>query len=61
MRYKVSMKAKCKKALEKMPKAERLIFAKLIDDLMTTGPIQPSYKNYSKLGKVKYHCHLSYH
>lgn len=55
------MKAKCKKALEKMPKAERLIFAKLIDDLMTTGPIQPSYKNYSKLGKGKYHCHLSYH
>ena len=52
---------KCKKALEKMPKTERLIFAKLIEDLRTTGPVQPGYRNYSKLGKGKYHCHLSYH
>ena len=61
MKYKVSMKTKCKKALDKMPKAEKLVFAKLIDDLIATGPVQPSYRNYSKLGKGKYHCHLSYH
>ena len=47
MRYKVKLKARCKKAIGKMPKAERLTLAKLIDDLMATGPVQPSYRNYS--------------
>jgi hypothetical protein len=25
-----------------------------------TGPVQPYYINYSKLGNSTYHCHLSY-
>ena len=29
--------------------------------LISTGPVQPSYRNFSKLGKGRYHCHLSYH
>ena len=30
-------------------------------DLSEGGPVQPKYKNFSKLGKGRYHCHLSYH
>ena len=29
-------------------------------DLEADGPEQPVWLNYSKLGKNKYHCHLSY-
>jgi len=33
----------------------------LVRDLEATGPVQPSWMNYSKLGDDRYHCHLGYH
>ena len=42
-------------------KEEAAVFAKLVEDLRTSGPVQPLYPNYSALGKGKYHFHLSYH
>lgn len=30
-------------------------------DIEESGPMQPRYSNFSKLGKVRYHYHLSYH
>ena len=33
---------------------------RLIIDISETGPVQPQYHNYSKIGKVTYHCHLAY-
>lgn len=35
-------------------------YCRLLRDI-EYGPVQPDYKNYSKLGKDKFHCHLSYH
>ena len=36
------------------------LFQALVKDLETTGPEQPTWRNYSKLGGNKYHCHLNY-
>ena len=33
----------------------------LLEDIAQYGPVQPKYQNFSKIGKNKYHCHLSYH
>ncbi len=46
--------------IKKMPTLEQKKLSYLIDDLETNGPIQAGWKNYSKLGKNKFHCHLSY-
>jgi hypothetical protein len=35
------------------------VLAVLIEKLKESGPIQPEFHNYSKLGKDGYHCHLS--
>ncbi|HMV44832.1 MAG TPA: hypothetical protein PKD50_20040 [Leptospiraceae bacterium] len=43
-----------------MPTLEQKKLSYLIDDLETNGPVQPNWKNYSRLGKNKFHCHLSY-
>ena len=43
-----------------MPKNIQLSLRLLISDLEEKGVIQPSWKNFSKLGKDKFHCHLSY-
>jgi hypothetical protein len=58
--HKVTMKNKVLKSLRKMPVAEQKNFAALVVDLEADGPVQPSWPNYSKLGKNEYHCHLSY-
>ena len=60
MKYQVLISKKALKGVEKLPKKERNILIKLIEDLKISGPIQPVYKNYSALGGNKYHCHLSY-
>ena len=44
-----------------MPKKEQKKLVKLAEDLRDKGPIQNNWKNFSSLGKGKYHCHLSYH
>ena len=37
------------------------LFANLKSDLEANGPEQPSWSNYSKLDRNKYHCHLTHH
>lgn len=60
MTYVVKMPKHLDKVIREMPKNTRIMLAKLIDDITNTGPVQPSYHNYSKLGKDRYHCHLGY-
>ena len=36
------------------------ILYSLIEDIKISGPVQPGYHNYSKLGENTYHCHLAY-
>jgi len=61
MTWKVSVKKKQLKNLNKLPLDVKQIFLALESDLRADGPEQPTWKNYSKLEGNKYHCHLNYH
>lgn len=58
--YEVVVKKSVLKSVRKMPAQEQSRFQVLVDALKVSGPEQPSFKNYSKLGPDKFHCHLSY-
>lgn len=60
MRYEVVINKKAYKGMKELPQKESNIFALLLEDIAENGPVQPAYRNYSKIGKDKYHCHLSY-
>lgn len=57
--YEIRVKNSVKKMVNKMPSAEQRKFAALLSSLQSSGPVQPSFMNYSKLGPGDYHCHLS--
>lgn len=60
MGYEVALPKKVLKDLKRLPEAIQDKFLALVEDLKTKGPVQSEWKNYSKLGENKYHCHLSY-
>ncbi len=60
MAFAVVFPKKVLKQLDRLPEAIQDTFLALVDDLKAKGPLQPTWKNYSKLGENKYHCHLSY-
>ncbi len=60
MVWQVKIKRKIDRKTETLPPNIRALFAELLEDLKYTGPEQPSWPNYSKLGGNKYHCHLNY-
>lgn len=60
MSWTVLFTGKAEKQAAKLPKRERDLLALLVRDMELHGPVQASWKNYSKLGKDTYHCHLSY-
>lgn len=60
MAFEVVLPKKVLKQLYRLPEAIQDTFLALVEDLKAKGPIQPTWKNYSKLGENKYHCHLSY-
>jgi len=59
MGYRVTLSNKGKKSFRRCPEAVKSIFYNLKCDLEKNGPLQPEWPNYSKLGKVTYHCHLN--
>ncbi len=59
--WQIKIKRKLQRKIEALPQSVQDIFADLKMDLEHTGPVQPGWKNYSKLGKNKHHCHLTYH
>ena len=61
MKYKVAMTKASSKSAQKLGHKEKLVLARLLMDIEESGPMQPKYLNFSKLGKDRYHCHLSYH
>ena len=58
--WKVVAAKKQLKRLAKLPETVKLLFAALENDLRLDGPEQPGWRNYSKLGGNKHHCHLNY-
>ena len=61
MKYKVAMTKASSKNAQKLGHREKLVLARLLLDIEESGPMQPKYPDFSKLGKDKYLCHLSYH
>ncbi len=57
--FTVAIRKSALKGVEKMPEVEQDLFNELMLNLAQSGPEQTSWPNYSKLGKVTYHCHLS--
>ena len=60
MLWTVVYKRKLERNLKKLPMEVQVLFHALVKDLETGGPEQTSWRNYSKLGGNKYHCHLNY-
>ncbi|QLA15372.1 type II toxin-antitoxin system RelE family toxin [Desulfolutivibrio sulfoxidireducens] len=58
MAWTVTLTAKVKKALGKLPANVRDIFVLLQRDLELHGPTRGDWPNYSKLGAQRHHCHL---
>lgn len=58
--YQVLVRKKAIKKMRKAPQSIRFLFDELIEDLEKGGPVQKQWPNYSKLGGIKYHCHLNY-
>ncbi|MDR1635770.1 MAG: hypothetical protein LBR93_00380 [Treponema sp.] len=58
--YKVSVRKKAIKNIEKAPEPVQILFDQLMQDLRDTGPVQTKWPNYSKLSEKTYHCHLNY-
>lgn len=56
--YKVTMKPRKMRALQKLPLQVQDLFGLLQLDLEERGPVQPTWPNYSKLGAQEHHCHL---
>ena len=48
------------KIIRQMPSNARETLYRLINDIKASGPVQPGYHNYSKLGENTYHCHIAY-
>lgn len=59
--YEIKVKKKIRRQIEKLPSDIIATFHRLVADLMSDGPVQVSWPNYSKLSPNTFHCHLSYH
>ncbi|CAN2047261.1 Cytotoxic translational repressor of toxin-antitoxin stability system [Candidatus Magnetomoraceae bacterium gMMP-1] len=64
MKWKVKLTKKADKGKLKLMRSGRKreleVFAVLIEMLKNSGPVQPTFQNFSKLGNNEYHCHLSH-
>jgi len=58
--WKVQIRRKLNKKALSLPGNVQALFIELLKDLKASGPEQPDWPNYSKLGTDKYHCHLNY-
>lgn len=58
--YEVRFSKCARKSIRDLPEVDRKKLNRLVDALRIGGPVLPSFRNFSKLGKDTYHCHLSY-
>ena len=59
--YTVKISKEAQKRVRKMPLDVQDIFTVLVEDIKKNGAIRTNWRNFSDLGKGKYHCHLNYH
>ena len=55
MEYKVAMTKASSKNTQNLGHKEKLVLARLLMDIEESGPMQPKYSNFSKLGTDRYH------
>ena len=60
VKFRVLINKQGTKQIKKAPPTVRLLLSDLISDIEEKGPIRTEWKNFSDLGKNKYHCHLNY-
>jgi hypothetical protein len=58
--YSVLLSKRVQKQIDRMPRPIARKLAILIEQLRESGPLQPEWPNYGKLGPDRYHCHLAY-
>ena len=58
--YKIVIKKKIMKSIDKMPGKVRKKMFFLIEDLAKNGPLQKDWPNYSILSDNLFHCHLTH-
>lgn len=58
--YQVVVTKKVMKQIEKLPQKVIRKFFILAEQLKEKGPVANNWKNYSKIDKESYHCHLDY-
>lgn len=58
--YEVRFSRSARKSIPDLPEVDRKKLNRLVDALRFSGPSQPSFRNFSKLSKNTFHCHLSY-
>ncbi|MBR6124295.1 hypothetical protein IKQ19_11990 [Candidatus Saccharibacteria bacterium] len=51
---------KADRSAKTMPRAVQNKLKALLQSLKVSGPIQPLFWHYSKLGDNKYHCHIAF-
>lgn len=56
--WQVQVTRKVSKELHKLPKGVYDALRLLILDIEQSGPVRGNWKNYSKLGPTKHHCHI---
>ena len=57
--YNVTITKRAQRSAATMPKAVQNKLKALVQSLKISGPIQPLFRHYSKLGGDRYHCHLA--
>lgn len=60
MAYKVRIRKKVARGLNKLPRNVQQLLFLLVADLQAAGPIQKEWPNFSSLGAAHFHCHLTY-
>jgi mRNA-degrading endonuclease RelE of RelBE toxin-antitoxin system len=58
MVWQVNLHPKVQKALPKLPKRIKDVFALLVKEMRVSGPVRGDWANYGKLGKGRHHCHI---
>jgi mRNA-degrading endonuclease RelE of RelBE toxin-antitoxin system len=56
--WQVTLTRKAAKQLSKLPLEVQNAFDRLAKELEVEGPMQPNWKNFSKLSSSTYHCHI---
>lgn len=58
MNWTVTLTKKVAKAIPQLPISARKALFVLLGEIEISGPVRGNWKNYSKLGQNRHHCHL---